>query len=262
MSQENQTVFFRQYFIACFQPGKYKLLLEKKTGSHVLYLGLLLLFLLVVDTLIPFGAWTASVGGFRNLFMNRIPEFTLDNGTLTMESPLSFEIGSSIRVEINSGVEKFTQEDFDEEYLQEILVSKTNVLIRTGETGSELSLSALSGLYLDNQVLTAAIPAIMVMLLFYFIMIFISKAVQYLIVSLVYGLICRVGVRSPEGETLSIKDSFLIAVYAKTLFAIIGSVNASLGYIISSFWVSMISIVFVMSYMFKAEVSVLKPEVS
>ena len=65
------------------------------------------------------------------------------------------------------------------------------------------------------------------------------------------------GVRSPEGETLSIKDSFLIAVYAKTLFAIIGSVNASLGYIISSFWVSMISIVFVMSYMFKAEVSVL-----
>ena len=159
-------------------------------------------------------------------------------------------------------MEKYTQEDFDEEYLQEILVSKTNVLIRTGETGSELSLSALSGLYLDNQVLTAAIPAIMVMLLFYFIMIFISKAVQYLIVSLVYGLICRVGVRSPEGETLSIKDSFLIAVYAKTLFAIIGSVNASLGYIISSFWVSMISIVFVMSYMFKAEVSVLKPEVS
>ena len=267
MSQENQTGFFRQYFIACFQPGKYNLLLEKKTGSHVLYLGLLLLFLLVVDTLIPFGAWTASVGGFRNLFMNRIPEFTLDNGTLTMESPLSFEIGSSIRVEINSGVEKYTQEDFDEEYLQEILVSKTNVLIRRGETGSELSLSelslsALSGLYLDNQVLTAAIPAIMVMLLFYFIMIFISKAVQYLIVSLVYGLICRVGVRSPEGETLSIKDSFLIAVYAKTLFAIIGSVNASLGYIISSFWVSMISIVFVMSYMFKAEVSVLKPEVS
>ena len=177
MSQENQTGFFRQYFIACFQPGKYKLLLEKKTGSHVLYLGLLLLFLLVVDTLIPFGAWTASVGGFRNLFMNRIPEFTLDNGTLTMESPLSFEIGSSIRVEINSGVEKYTQEDFDEEYLQEILVSKTNVLIRRGETGSELSLyelslSALSGLYLDNQVLTAAIPAIMVMLLFYFIMIF------------------------------------------------------------------------------------------
>ncbi len=117
------------------------------------------------------------------------------------------------------------------------------MLIRTGETGSELSLSELSlsapsGLYLDNQVLTAAIPAIMVMLLFYFIMIFISKAVQYLIVSLVYGLICRVGVRSPGGRD-AIHQGFVpsIAVYAKTLFAIIGSVNASLGYIISSFWV-------------------------
>ena len=56
MNQENETGFFRQYFTACFQPGKYKTLLEKKTGGHVLYMVLLLIFLLVIDTIIPFGA--------------------------------------------------------------------------------------------------------------------------------------------------------------------------------------------------------------
>ena len=45
MNQENQVGFFRRYFIACFQPGKYKLLLEKKTGSHVIYMILLVAFL-------------------------------------------------------------------------------------------------------------------------------------------------------------------------------------------------------------------------
>lgn len=262
MNQENHIGFFRRYFIACFQPSKYKLLLEKKTGSHVIYMILLLVFLLIVDTLIPFGAWVTSVGGFRNLFLNRLPAFTLEDGTFDIESPISFEIGQSIRVEMNSDVEKYTQKDFKEEYQEEILVSRTNLLIRAGNKGSELTLSSLGNMYLDNQVLTAAIPALGVMLVFYFLIMLLSKALQYIVVSLVYGLICRVGVRSPEGKTLSIKDSFWIAVYAKTLFAIIASVNSSLGYPISSFWVSIISIVIVMSYMFKAEVSVLKPEIS
>ena len=262
MNQENQVGFFRRYFIACFQPGKYKLLLEKKTGSHVIYMILLVAFLLIVDTLIPFGAWMTSVGGFRNLFLNRLPAFTLEDGTFEIESPISFEIGQAIRVERNPDVEKYTKKDFEEEYQEEILVSRTNVLIRAGERGSDLQLSSLGNMYLDNQVLTAAIPALMVMLVFYFLIMFASKAVQYAVVALVYGLICRVGVRSPEGKTISIGDSFWIAVYAKTLFAIIASVNSSLGYPVSSFWVSVISIVIVMSYMFKAEVSVLKPETS
>ncbi len=262
MNQENQTGFFRRYFIACFQPGKYKLLLEKKTGSHIAHMILLLIFLLIVDTLIPFGAWMTSVGGFRNLFLNRLPAFTLEDGTFDIESPVSFEIGQSIRVEINSEVEKYTQEDFQEEYQEEILISRTNLLIRAGDRGAELSLSSVGNMYLDNQVLTSAIPAFMMALVFYFLIILVLKAVQYIVVSLVYGLICRVGVRSPEGKMLSIKDSFWIAVYAKTLFAIIASVNSSLGYPVSSFWISVISIVIVMSYMFKAEVSVLKPEIS
>ena len=54
------------------------------------------------------------------------------------------------------------------------------------------------------------------------------------------------------------KEAFLIAMYAKTLFALIESVNASLGYVIGSFWMTAVSIMVVMGYIYKAEASILK----
>lgn len=258
MNQENEAGFFRQYFIACFQPGKYKTLLEKRTGGHVLYMILLLLFLLVVDTVIPFGAWMTSMGGFRGLFLDRIPAFTVEDGTFTAEAPVSFHIGSVLRVEMDSDVERFTQKDVDEEYQQEILLGRTNILIRNMDTVTEVPLSSMGDMTLNNESLVAAIPFLMVMIVLYMMMTLVSKAVQYLVVALILGMICRFGVVSPQGDRVSLKEAFLIAMYAKTLFAIIESVNASLGYVIGSFWVTAVSIMVIMGYIYKVEVSILK----
>ena len=197
----------------------------------------------------------------RNLFLNRLPAFTLDDGTFEIESPISFDWTGHSGGD-DSDVEKYTKKDFEEEYQEEILVSRTNVLIRAGERGSDLQLSSLGNMYLDNQVLTAAIPALMVMLVFYFLIMFASKAVQYAVVALVYGLICRVGVRSPEGKDHFHRRFFLDRGVCQDTLCHLASVNSVSGYPVRSFWVSVISIVIVMSYMFKAEVSVLKPETS
>ena len=260
MNQENETGFFRQYFTACFQPGKYKTLLEKKTGGHVLYMILLLIFLLVIDTIIPFGAWMTSMGGFRGLFLERIPAFTVENGIFTSESPVSFNIGPVLRVEMDSGVEKFTEADVDKDYQEEILVSRTNVLIRSMDTMTEIPLSGIADMKLSNQTLVAAIPFLVVMIVIYMLMTLASKAVQYLLMALILGVVCRFGVISPEGKRVSIKEAFLIAMYARTLFAVIESVNSCLGYVIPAFWVTAISVMVVMGYIFRAEVSILKPE--
>ena len=258
MNQENETGFFRQYFIACFQPGKYKTLLEKKTGSHVLYIALLLLFLLVVDTIIPFGAWMTSMGGFRGLFLDRIPAFTVEDGTFTSEAPVSFQIGTALRVELDSETERFTQKDVDDTYQQEILLSRTNILIRSMDTVTEIPLSSMADMTLTNESLVSAVPFLVVMVIFYMIITLASKAVQYLVVALILGLICRFGAVSPQGDRVSVKEVFLIAMYAKTLFALIESVNASLGYVIGSFWMTAVSIMVVMGYIYKAEASILK----
>lgn len=262
MDQDKQTGFFRQYYIACFQPRNYKTLLEKKTGHHVMYVFLLMVFLFLIDTIIPFGAWTASVGGFKNLFLNRLPEFTMENGTLHTEEPIDFTIGGIIRVQVDSSVEKFKESDFKVDYQEEILMSKTNLLMRVGKNVSEVSLNQLGGITVNNQTLVNAMPAIGAAMFMYFLFSLLSKTIQYLLMALAFGLICRAGVQSPEGKFVTIKQSFLIAIYAKTLFAIINSVNICLGYVLSSFWITMISVMTVTSYIYRAEISMLKPKAS
>ena len=121
MNQENQVGFFRRYFIACFQPGKYKLLLEKKTGSHVIYMILLVAFLLIVDTLIPFGAWMTSVGGFRNLFLNRLPAFTLEDGTFDYDGIRAAINENTKLVEIQRSKGYLTRPTFSVEQIGELI---------------------------------------------------------------------------------------------------------------------------------------------
>ena len=141
MSQENQTGFFRRYFIACFQPENISCFWKKRRKSCGLF---------------SFTAGFPSCGGYADpvwrvdgqrgripqSVLNRLPAFTLQDGTFESESPVSLEISGVLRVELNAEVEKYTEEDFNEEYQEEILVSRTNLLIRAGGQASELPLSA------------------------------------------------------------------------------------------------------------------------
>lgn len=226
----------------------------------MLYLLLLMAFLVFIDTVIPITAWTTSVGGLKRLFLERVPAFTLEDGSFQIASPLSFHVGPAIRVEINSGEEAYAPAAFEAEYQEEILVSRTNVLVRAGDRMAEVPFSALKNMKMDNQSLVAMIPSVITLFFFYCLIGLLSKGIQYVLIAFAFGMICRAGVRSPDGRFVSMKESFLIAFYAKTLFAVIGSVNACLGYMVSSFWMTMVSVMIIMGYIYKAEVSVLKTQ--
>ena len=260
MNQENQIGFFGQLKIACFQPRKYKSLLEKKTGNHVRFFIVLFLFLVFVETVIPFAAWNASVGGFRNLFLNRVPEFKLADGEMTIASPISFDIGGILHVTVNSDKEAFSAKDFQEEYQEEFLISKTNIMIKIGQNMSNVELSSLKDMTMTNQDLVEMFPFIKGMLIMYFVISLLAKVIQYLLAALIFGLFCRTGVRSPDGKFLSIRDAFVIGLYAKTFFAILTSLNICLGYLISSFWMMMLSVFGTIDYIYRAELWILQPE--
>lgn len=74
--------------------------------------------------MIPFAAWTASVGGLENLVLNRIPKFTLEKGYFQSESPIDFTIGGVVHIKADSSVEEFKESDFKSDYVQELLVGK------------------------------------------------------------------------------------------------------------------------------------------
>lgn len=61
---------------------------------------------------------------------------------------------------------------------------------------------------------------------------------------------------------VSMAESFYIAVYARTLAAIIGSVNAALGYRIDSMILMIVTVFITMGFIMRGEISVLDTQTS
>ena len=61
---------------------------------------------------------------------------------------------------------------------------------------------------------------------------------------------------------VSMAESFYIAVYARTLAAIIGSVNAALGYRIDSMNLMIVTVFITMGFIMRGEISVLDTQTS
>ena len=257
MNQENKVGFFEQYLIACFHPLQYKKLLHKKKGALAGYFCVLIFFLVFLESILPFAAWNVSVGGLENLFLNRIPKFSLENGQLQSESAYSFTIGGVLNVKVNSDVEEFEKSDLNEKYVEEILIGKKSLLVKSPSSVQTISFSQFPQLIFNNKNLAEMIPVIYLLLAIYGIMLMISKAVQYLFVALVFALICRGSVRTEDGKVVSMGQSFRISLYAKTIFAIIGSVNVALGYLVNSFLLIILSVMVTMGWIIRAEMSVL-----
>ena len=253
MQQESKIGFLWQYVIACVHPSQYKELIRKKKGAFIGYISVLIMFLVFIENVIPFAAWTASVGGFENLFLERIPGFTLEKGEFHSESPIDFTIGGVVRVKADSSVEQFKESDFQSDYVQELLVGKKNILIKMPSGKQVISLS---------QFKNWRLPALYMFLAFYLVVLLITKAVQYLLVALAFALICRGSVRRSDGKMVSMAESFYIAVYARTLAAIIGSVNAALGYRIDSMILMIVTVFITMGFIMRGEISVLDTQTS
>lgn len=262
MQQESKIGFLWQYVIACVHPSQYKELIRKKKGAFIGYISVLIMFLVFIENVIPFAAWTASVGGFENLFLERIPGFTLEKGEFHSESPIDFTIGGVVRVKADSSVEQFKESDFQSDYVQELLVGKKNILIKMPSGKQVISLSQFKNWRLNNQGLVEMLPALYMFLAFYLVVLLITKAVQYLLVALAFALICRGSVRRSNGKMVSMAESFYIAVYARTLAAIIGSVNAALGYRIDSMILMIVTVFITMGFIMRGEISVLDTQTS
>ena len=262
MEQESKIGFLWQYVIACIHPSQYKELIKKKKGAFAGYVCVLVMFLVLIENVIPFAAWNASVGGVENLFLNRLPKFSLENGQFQSESPIAFTIGGVINIKADSAVDEFKTSDLNADYVQELLIGKKNILIKTPSGKQAIVLSQFKNWKLNNKGLVEMLPAFYMFLFFYLIVLLITKAIQYLLVALVFALICRGSVRTAEGKVVSMAESFYIAVYARTLGAVIGSVNAALGYAMDSMILTIVTVFVTMGFIMRGEISVLEPKTS
>lgn len=258
MEEAKQTGFWQRYFIACFRPSKYGALLGRKMMGHVGYVCLLVAFIVFVESVIPFAAWDVSVGGFKNLILNRIPAFTLSGGTMEIETPIEFSVGNTLRVSVDSEVENYGQKDLDENYAEEILISQGNLLMKAANRIYSLSFHEVKDMMVNNESLARAIPVLHMMTGIFFVISYGTRLVQYLITAAFFALLCHVGVRKEDGKAITFKEVFLIAVYARTLFALLESVNLCLGSLVSDILLIFLSAMVTMSYIYRAEAELLK----
>lgn len=278
MEQENKVGFFGQYIIALTKPSKYKDLLKKDTKSRVCYVLLLAFVLFILKSGIHFVGWDLSVGGIKNLIMNRLPTFTFREGVLTTEYPVDMSFGKDLKIVIDTGKEKYEAGDLDEysvigvessdtmdittKYYDVVLMSKSNAVMKLGSRLFILNFSDFKNVSLNNTSLVKYLPAVKVIIGITFLLSYLVEIGSYLLMSALYALISRMRIRSGKDGTgvsfISFRDAFCLAVYAKTLFALLGAVNASLGYFIP-IEIQYVAAVFVtMTYMVKAQIAMYK----
>ncbi|MEE1228033.1 MAG: DUF1189 family protein [Lachnospiraceae bacterium] len=259
MGTENNTEktgFFEQYAL-CVQPFQYRRLLKVRMAKKVWYFILLFLVLVFVEAGMTFIAWDASVGGLKGFFTNRIPSFTLENGTLSMESPIEINLESAVRIKVDSSKTSFKKEDLDDDYIMETLVGSKKVLYKNHGRIVEMKISDFGTGDMNNQTLVHAIPLVRASIAGYAVALALAKAVKYIVLALFFALLCRSTVKNKDGEMVTYGQAYTCAMYAQTLPALIVSVNVALGYLVSGFGVSLATMFLMMFLIVRAEVGLL-----
>lgn len=258
MQQEKKAGSLERLYIACFRPSRYKELLAAGTARHIIYVCAIILFLVIIEAVIPFTAWDLSVGGLNRLILERFPEFTVEKGQMTIESPVEFDINGIIHFKADSGVKKYEKKDFDEKYQEELLFSSTNLLIKMGSRQADVAMSDLTSSRLDNKSVAEMIPLMRFFLAVYFFSTYVIKGSEYMIGAVFFALICRAAIRTPEGKYVNLKGTLVIAVYAKTLFSLLHSVNICAGSPIGETLMLILGTFGTIVFIDKAEAAVLK----
>ncbi len=249
--------FWDQFPISFFQPKKYKVMLPVKKRILIPFILIIVALTFFMETLMPFAAWDISVGGFDNVIENTVPKFKLENGILDMEAPLEMNLSSAIHLKVNSDIEEFTEEDLQEDYIEEILISKTNLVFKHSQMVSVVKLSDL-GISGDNESLLSLIPTFKLAAVICFIVFYIIDLIRYLIFLLFFALLFRV--RTKEGKRLSFGESFAITAYARAPFALLTSVNMALGYVINSLVVTVVGVFLTIRYIYAAQSTILNED--
>ncbi len=256
--QEEKTGLIDGFFIACFRPSEYDTtLMKNSTGRLIRHLLVLMAFVVFIDTVIPFAAWDASVGGLSNLFLKGIPEFSLKNGSLEAKEPLEFALGNALHVKVDADKESFDKDDIKMEYAQEFLLSHSNLVMSADYAVREVKLADWKDISIDNRTLVDMLPVFRIVITISILMSLGIRIAEYLFTALFYAFFCRRSVRTEDGKSVSFGQAFIISIYAKTLFAIIGSVDTALGHPLPATLLILVSVFVTMSYISRVEMKML-----
>lgn len=258
--QKTKLKFIEQIRIALSKPLWYKSLLQQSVGKHICYFLMLLVLITVIRFVIPCTAYLQSVGGLKNLIYNGIPQFSLENGILQVDSVVDIE-ENGVRFIIDTSVDAYTTADAQQKAGEMgegmnivYMVSRTNIVNNVSDVSADFTL--LNGIMITNDTVYRIAP---LYLIFYGIFSFIGNMMAYFISALFFALF---GYLMNRALKLNLKfgQIYVIALYAKSveilLEAVLEVVAISLLYYIGS----IVGIFITCNYMTRGMSSMLMPQ--
>lgn len=219
-----------RFMTAMFLPKEYNKLLRLSAGKLVQFLAVLILLVTVIQYAIPALGALAGMGGVKNIILNEIPEFSLENGTFFLDEKIEkTDETSGIYVIVDTSVDKYTKEDVPKNMIQAILISKSNILVYNQMAGlggmvQENKFEDLQGITINNQTVADQSVMIYVSLFFLFIFFYFVEIVKYLGAGLFYGFFMYLLTKTMMLENTTFGQVYKIAMYAQSIGAVVNAV--------------------------------------
>ena len=249
--------FTEQIRIALSKPSWYRSLFEQPIGKHIGYFAVLLALITVIQFVIPVAAYLQSVGGLKELIMERIPTFVLDDGKLTMDETVDME-RDDVQLIIDTSVDAYSPDEArqlanDRDAALVYMVRRTNVVSNANPL--PLSFSGFQDITFDNQDLYQMAP---IYLGIYGMMTFLSNILTYGLSALFFACFGYLLSRALQLQ-LKFGQIYGIALYAKSLEILLESVLQVSGISILYYIGSVIGIFVTCNYMTRGMTSLMRP---
>jgi hypothetical protein len=225
-----------QVAISMTSPKNYNKLTSIKDSKTVAFVILMSFIFVFIEFGIGVITFIMHIGGFKNLIMNRVPEFVIENGLLDMESEFQMAIGD-MEVYINTDYDTISLEDMESDGVY-VAIGASNIVmgVVNGTDAYDYLDVKLADMFYDgfnNQALSSTIPGIYLAIVFAYIFSMFGKVIQILFLALIFSIVGK-AVAKTFVPGMSYKNIFKVCIYGQTLSMFINAVNNSVGVFIPS----------------------------
>jgi len=234
-------------------------LVSVKSSSR--FIGYVIFMSFLVSLMIyavPTASKITSFGGFKNLFMNKVPAFEYTDGTLTADKAFEMKL-SNVNIIMDTRVNEFVFGDFEREGIYIAIGAKNIKMVTITDIKDDSSyqevysypnsLVLMDGM--NNMTLVKMRPFFYIMIFFIFMFSTALAAGKYLLAALFYAFIFK-SLTSVSKLPMTFLDSFHMCFYAQTLGIILVNMNIALGNLVSPLIASAIGIVITVVIIHKA----------
>lgn len=216
---ETKIGFFEQFYLALVKHKLYIVLTRLPKKRHVVYFLGITFLLGMIAYVVPMASFLASLGGYEHFFAEKLPAFTIENGTLSIEKTLDFRL-NQIHIVVDDSVEKYTEADLEnlEEYV--VMFSRKNVVTNLSAIPTALDYSMFGSELIDNQKMVSKAGQFYGAVVTMGMIAWLSQMCSYALLALLFA-VCGIGINKMSGANLPFGKIYCIALYAETMFALV-----------------------------------------